>query len=154
MVLDPWVLVHWFIGSWFWLWVLEFWVKVSGNGSWFFGEWWWYWYWYWYQYRCWVPVIIGLVLDPQYGFWVILFIWIVLGVLYRSFSVFGLFSYSFLPLSASFVYRPFCLSPWVHLFHSMVSWSVLFVFWLCFLVIIWFYLRSFCAVKLPSVACW
>ena len=52
--------------------------------------------------------------------------------LYRSFSVFGLFSYSFLPLSASFVYRPFCLSPWVHLFHSMVSWSVLFVFLVMF----------------------
>ena len=60
------------------------------------------------------------------------------GSFIQEFSVFGLFSYSFLPLSASFVYRPFCFSPWVHLFHSMVSWSVLFVFWLCFLVIICF----------------
>ena len=68
-------------------------------------------------------------------------------------------SSGFSPIVSSLYQQVLFTDPFAFLleFTFFIPWShgVCFLFFgYVFLVIIWFYLRSFCAVKLPSVACW
>ena len=73
--------------------------------------------------------------------------------LYRSFLSSG-----FSPIVSSLYQQVLFTDPFAFLleFTFFIPWShgVCFLFLVMFLVVFWFYLRSFCAVKLPSVACW
>ena len=87
---------------------------------------------------------------------------------FGSFCLYGLFwefytgvflSSGFSPIVSSLYQQVLFTDPFAFLleFTFFIPWShgVCFLFFgYVFLVIIWFYLRSFCAVKLPSVACW